>query len=130
MVSSPSNASAGEKEDKKRLMLGVLVALVVLLLYVAHRQKGYIRGGFAVQNIPEGATIPTPCASTDHLQIDSAAYIAGYRRTDVTKTLQAVYDAQAGNLPYTVNGMALIGGASALDGSLTFKARCPQGRVK
>ena len=132
MPSSPSYAVAvaAPKKNKyrKQVIYGAFILLVLVLVYVVMKQKAQIDDGFSAYDLPDGRTIPTPCKATDRARVLRASYKSGGKTTDVADKLQDAYSAQAGNLPYTVNSAALLGGAAA-PGSLTFHAECPEGRA-
>lgn len=136
MPSSPSYAVAvavpKKKRYRKQVIYGAFILLVLVLVVVVMKQKAYIDDGFSANNVPDGQKIPTPCKASDHARVLQATYkdASNNKTTDVAAGLQAAYTAQAGNLPYTVNSAALLGGTgAATPGSLTFRAECPQGRV-
>lgn len=132
MPPPPGNLAAVSplRRHRKGLIYGAFLLLVLVLVYVVMRQKAYIDDGFSAEGIPDGTTLPTPCKATDHAEVLRAAYTdASNRTTDVAGRLQSAYSAQAGNLPYTVDSAALLPSGAATPGSLTFRAKCPQGRA-
>ncbi len=119
-----------KKKHRKQIIYGTFLILVLILVYVVMKQKAYIDKGFSVNGIPDGTKIPTPCKAADHAKVLSASYKdTNNAVTDVAAKLQAAYTAQAGNAPYTVSSASLLPSGKATPGGLTFRAKCPQGRV-